>query len=92
MLHAQTRCRSVHVRGFSAGQKTVENQDWAAGRRAAGPSGPLGGGPDFSKTPVNPFLVNYVNVSNRGPNSSSFINFMSYESKRKFLASLMESI
>ena len=33
-------CRSVHVRGFTAGQKTVENQDWAAeppGHRAAGP-------------------------------------------------------
>ena len=33
ILHAQTRCRPVHARGFTAGQKTVENQD-----RAAGPS------------------------------------------------------
>ena len=52
-------CRSVHVRGFTAGQKTVENQDWATGplgrwaagppgRRAAGPPGR--GGPAFSKT------------------------------------------
>ena len=24
-VHAQTRCRSVHERGFTAGQKTVEN-------------------------------------------------------------------
>ena len=44
---AQTRCRSVHARGFTAGQRTVENQDWAtgplgcraSGLRAAGPSG-----------------------------------------------------
>ena len=36
MLHTQTRCRSVRVRRVTAGQKTVENQDWAAGRWAAG--------------------------------------------------------
>ena len=24
-VHAQTRCKSVHERGFTAGQKTVEN-------------------------------------------------------------------
>ena len=59
-LHAQTRCRSVHARGFTAGQKIVENQDlatgppgrrgpWAVGRRAAGP---LGRGAAFSKTRV----------------------------------------
>ena len=29
MLHAQTRGRSVHVHGFTAGQKIVENQGWA---------------------------------------------------------------
>ena len=51
MLHTQTRCRSVHVRGVIAGQKTVENQDWAAGRpavagrRAAGPPGRRADGP-----------------------------------------------
>ena len=36
MLHTQTRWRSVHVRGVTAGQKIVGNQDWAVGRRAAG--------------------------------------------------------
>ena len=30
-LYAQTRCRPVHARRFTAGQKTVENQDWASG-------------------------------------------------------------
>ena len=48
----ETRCRSVHVRGVTAGQKTVENQDWAAGRgpwRAVG-RWPLGRWPAFSKT------------------------------------------
>ena len=41
----QTRCRPVHAHGFTAGQKTVEYQDWAsgllqvAGRWAFGPSG-----------------------------------------------------
>ena len=39
-VHAQTRCRSVHERGFAAGQKTVENPGlgrgpWAAGRESA---------------------------------------------------------
>ena len=34
-VHAQTRCRSVHERGFTAGQKTVENQ----GLGRARPSG-----------------------------------------------------
>ena len=41
-------CRSVHVRGFTAGQKTVENQAWAAeppGHRAAGPWRAVGRGP-----------------------------------------------
>ena len=64
MLHTQTRCRSVDVRGVTAGQKTAENQDWAAGRRAvvgrgppwaagrraAGPWWAVGRGPPFSKT------------------------------------------
>jgi len=37
MLQVQTRCRSVHVRGFITGQKTVENQDWVgAGHWASG--------------------------------------------------------
>ena len=46
----QTRCRPVHARRFTAGQKTVENQDraagpsWAAGRWTAGPSRVVGGG------------------------------------------------
>ena len=45
-------CRSVYAHGLAAGQKTVQNQDWATGPRsprAAGPwraVGPLGrGGP-----------------------------------------------
>ena len=61
MLHTQTRCRPVHVRGVSAGQKTVKNQDWAAGRPAVAGLGPPGGwavagrgslgrGPGISKT------------------------------------------
>ena len=33
-VHAQTRCRSVHERGFTAGQKTVENP--GLGRRPPG--------------------------------------------------------
>ena len=48
LLHTQTRCRPVHARGFTAGQKTVENQDQAAGPSllwAAGPSRALGQGP-----------------------------------------------
>ena len=45
ILHAQTRCRSVHERGFTTGQKTLENQDWASGppghrRRGPGALGP----------------------------------------------------
>ena len=34
ILHAQTRCRPVHVHGLTAGQKTVENLDRAAGHTA----------------------------------------------------------
>ena len=51
ILHAQTRCRSVHERGFTTGQKTLENQDWVSGllgRRwpwVAGPSGRRATGP-----------------------------------------------
>ena len=40
MLHPKTRCRSVDARGFTAGQKTMENQDWATG-----PPGVAGRGP-----------------------------------------------
>ena len=47
-LYAQTRCRSVHAGGFTAGQKAVENQDWASGpsglSQAAG-RGPWAAGP-----------------------------------------------
>ena len=66
ILHTKTRCRSVHACGFTAGQKTMENQNWAtgppgrwavvvAGRglRAGGPSGRravTGRRPVFSKT------------------------------------------
>ena len=60
MLHTQTTPKrpkpdADHVRGATAGQKTVENQDWAAGRRVvavrgARAAGPLGRGPAFSKT------------------------------------------
>ena len=45
MLHTQTRYRSVHVRGVTAGQKTVENQDWAAGPSRAAGRGPRAAGP-----------------------------------------------
>ena len=58
ILHTKTRCRSVHACGFTAGQKTMENQNWAtgppgrwavvvAGRglRAGGPSGLRAAGP-----------------------------------------------
>ena len=61
MLHAQTRCRSVHVRGFSAGQKTVENQDWAADRRVTGPSRAAG------RRAWGPFLERPGNLT--GPKS-----------------------
>ena len=43
-----TRCRSVHVHGVTAGQKTVENRGWAAGpsgRRAVAERGPRAAGP-----------------------------------------------
>ena len=43
-VHAQTRWRSVHVRGVTAEQKPVENQDWAAGRLAVASRGPPGRG------------------------------------------------
>ena len=51
-LRAQTRCKSEHTHGFTAGQQNC------VGHRAAGPSravgrGPLGRGPDFSKTRLN---------------------------------------
>ena len=52
ILHAQTRCRPVHVDGLTARQKTVENLDraagpsWAAGPpRAAGRWAVVGRGP-----------------------------------------------
>ena len=44
MLHAQTRCRSEFVRGFTAGQKIRTGASRAVGH------GPLGRGPAFSKT------------------------------------------
>ena len=40
-VHAQTLCRSVHERGFTAGEKTVENP--GLGRGAAGPGLRAGG-------------------------------------------------
>ena len=49
-------CRSVYAHGFTAGQKTVENQDWAAeppghgGPWAVADPWPLGRGPAFRKT------------------------------------------
>ena len=39
----------MHAREFTAGQKTVENQDRAAGRWAVVGRGPLGRGPVSSK-------------------------------------------
>ena len=39
MVKAQNQCRSVHVRRFTTGQKTVENRDWAT---VAGPSQAVG--------------------------------------------------
>ena len=35
-VHAQTRCSSVHERGFTAGQKTVENPGLGRGPWATG--------------------------------------------------------
>ena len=56
-------CRSLYAHGFTAGQKTVENQDWATGPRSRGAAGSpgrggpraagrwaVGRGPAFSKT------------------------------------------
>ena len=40
-VHAQTRCRSLHERGFTAGQKTVENP--GLGRRPPGQAFGLAG-------------------------------------------------
>ena len=49
-VHAQTRCRSVHERGFTAGQKTVENP--GLGRGPPGQAFELAGrGSVFCKTP-----------------------------------------
>ena len=53
LLHAQTRYRSVHACEFTAGQKTVENQDWATRplcRQATGLPQAVGRGPAFTKT------------------------------------------
>ena len=48
-VHAQTRCRSVHERGFTAGQKTVENP--GLGRGPPGQAfGLAGRGSAFCKT------------------------------------------
>ena len=57
ILHTKTRCRSVHARGFTAGQKTMGNQDWATGPPGRWATGPpdrraVGRGPVFSKTPT----------------------------------------
>ena len=41
-VHAQSRCRSVHERGFTAGQKTVENP--GLGRGPPGQAFGLAGG------------------------------------------------
>ena len=47
------------MRGVTAGQKTVENKDWAAaGRRAVSGRGPR---PAFSKT-LNKELIKYHHV------------------------------
>ena len=48
ILHTKTRCRFVHARGFTVGQKTMENQDWATG--PPGRWAVVGRGPVFSKT------------------------------------------
>ena len=52
-VHAQTRCRSVHERGLTAGQKTVENPGLGRGpsgwRAARGPWA-AGRGSAFCKT------------------------------------------
>ena len=54
-VHAQTRCRSLHERGFTAGQKTVENPGLGRGPPGqafglAGRSRALGCGPRVCKT------------------------------------------
>ena len=56
-VHAQTRCRSVHERGFNVGQKTVENPGLgrgppcqAFGLEAARGSRAAGRGSAFCKT------------------------------------------
>ena len=53
MLHTQTQCTSMHVHGLTTGQKTVENQDWAVGRRAVTGCGPwsVGRGPRAAAGP-----------------------------------------
>ena len=54
----QTRYRSVHARGFTAGQKNCAKSGLGhrasapPGSRAAGPSRAVGRGPAFSKTQV----------------------------------------
>ena len=51
ILHAQTRCRSVHARGFTVGQKNCGQSGLShrasgpPGSRAAGPSRAAGRGP-----------------------------------------------
>ena len=62
ILHAQTRCRSVHARGFTLDKKTVENQDWATGppgRRAVADRGPWAAGPSGRRA-----------VAGRGPRAA----------------------
>ena len=43
ILHAQTRCRSVHARGFTVGQKNCGQS--GLGHRASGPPGRRAAGP-----------------------------------------------
>ena len=62
IMKMETRCRSVHARGFTAGQKycgksglghRAAGPSWAVGRRAAGR---LDRGPAFIKTRVRMLL------------------------------------
>ena len=80
ILRTKTRCRSVHARGFTAGQKTMENQNWATGppgRRAVAGRGPVGlraAGPLGRRGPLGKTRITIVQNSTSRTELSAIAN------------------
>ena len=69
----------MHARGFTAGQKTIENQDWATGPPGRGQAGR---GPVFSKTrKVNPAQVVLTKILRNEAKIYQNTDFLSFELK-----------